>query len=442
MSETAKPNHQKALSIPTGRLNRMARLGGLTTALAGNVATRGGLELLQGRKPKLADLLMTPSNAARVADQLARMRGAAMKAGQLLSMETSDLLPPELAEILGRLRSDAHFMPPAQLKKVLMANWGRDFLRHFKQFDVHPIAAASIGQVHRAHSKDGRDLAIKVQYPGIRNSIDSDMRNLGLILRASGIMPETFDISRLLEEGAEQLHEETDYDREGAALERFGAHLGDDPDFVLPKRHCDLSTKDILVMDYLDGVSIETVADMDQATRDRVASLIIALTLRELFELHDMQTDPNFANYRFIPDTGQIILLDFGATRSFAPDLVASYRSLFRAAVNGNNAQAFQDMIAIGLVGADMPDKDRDHILRLFDMAAEPLRTGGVLDFGTVGLLARLRRAGMVLADEQVALHAPPTDTLLLQRKILGCYLLAERLRARVNLDPLLARFF
>ena len=440
MSDTAKPT-QRPTRIPTGRLNRMARLGGLTTALAGNVAARGGLELLQGRKPKLSDLLMTPSNAARVADQLAKMRGAAMKAGQLLSMETSDLLPPELAEILGRLRSEAHFMPPAQLKKVLIRHWGRDFLRNFKRFDVHPIAAASIGQVHRAQTKDGRDLAIKVQYPGIRDSIDSDMRNLGLILRASGMMPPSFDIDRLLTDGAKQLHEETDYAREGAALDRFHSHLAGDTDFLLPRRHADLSTVDILSMNYLSGITIDAVADLDQTTRDRVATLLVTLTLRELFDFQDMQTDPNFANYLYQPETGQIILLDFGATRTYDSTLVADYRKLFRAAVSGDDAQAWQSMIAIGLVGADTSEKDRDHILRLFNMAAEPLQQGGILDFGTSGLLARLRRAGLVLADEQVSIHAPPTDTLLLQRKVLGCYLLAERLNARVNLDPILKRF-
>ncbi len=432
---------QRGVAIPTGRFNRLARLGGVTTAVAGNMAAHGSLELLRGRRPKLNDLLLTPRNVSRVADQLSRMRGAAMKAGQLLSMETADMLPPELAQIMARLRAEAHFMPPSQLKKVLIANWGQDFLKKFKRFDVHPIAAASIGQVHRAQTHDGRDLAIKVQYPGVRDSIDSDMRNLGMILRASGMLPKGFDLDRLLMDGAAQLHEETDYEREAEALTRFARHLDADAFFALPKAHKDLCTKDILAMEYLDGQPLETLTSAEQAVRDAVATQLIALTLREAFELRDMQTDPNFANYLYRPETGQIILLDFGATRQFGKALSAQYLALFQAAITGDDAAAFEEMVAIGLVGRDMSARDRAHVLRLFNIAAEPLRQGGVLDFGTCELLRRLRQEGLVLAEEQVAIHAPPTDTLLFQRKVLGCYLLAERLRARVDLTPLIARY-
>ncbi|MEM7074917.1 MAG: AarF/ABC1/UbiB kinase family protein [Pseudomonadota bacterium] len=445
MSDTARPpghtGTAQGVRIPTGRWRRMARMGRLTAGLAGNVAARGSLQVLQGQRPHLTDLLLTPGNMTRVADQLARMRGAAMKAGQLLSMETSDLLPPELATILARLRAEAHYMPPAQLKQVLIANWGRDFLRHFTRFDVRPLAAASIGQVHRAVSKDGRDLAVKVQYPGIRDSIDSDMRNLGFMLRASGRIPDSFDTDRLLQDAARQLHEETDYEREAQALDRFAVYFADDPDFIVPDVHSDLCSRNILTMTYASGVPVEAVADMDQTTRDRVATALVTLTLRELFELRDMQTDPNFANYLYQPDSGRVVLLDFGATCQFTPAMTDGYRALYRAAVRADDDMAFQAMNEIGLVAPGTSRRDRAHILRIFNMAAEPLRRGGVLDFGTSGLLAQLRREGLVLADEQVALAAPPGDTLLLQRKILGCYLLAERLRARVDLDPLIARF-
>lgn len=434
-------SQQRGLAVPTGRFNRLARLGGMTTSVAGRMAANGGLELLRGRKPKLTDLLLTPSNAARVADELSRMRGAAMKAGQLLSMETADMLPPEMASIMARLRADAHFMPPAQLKKVLAANWGADFLKNFRRFDVHPIAAASIGQVHRAQTKDGRDLAIKVQYPGVRDSINSDMRNLGMILRAAGVLPKGFDLDRLMKDACEQLHEETDYAREADALRRFQNYLKANAFFLLPDVHSDLSTPDILVMDYLDAEPIEALASAEQSVRDDVATKLISLTLEEAFELRDMQTDPNFANYQYNRVTGQVILLDFGATRQFSETLSAKYLALFQAAVSADNTAAFDLMIQIGLVGEDMSAEDRAHILRLFDIAAEPLRAGGVLDFRVSDLLPRLRRDGLVLAEEQVAIHAPPTDTLLFQRKVLGCYLLAERLKARVDLTPLIARY-
>ena len=112
-----------------------------------------------------------------------------MKLGQMISMDAGDMLPPELAAIMGRLRDRAHHMPPQQLDTVLAREWGRDWRRRFAHFQAHPIAAASIGQVHRARLPDGRELAIKVQYPGVKDSIDSDVDNVATLLRVSGVLP-------------------------------------------------------------------------------------------------------------------------------------------------------------------------------------------------------------------------------------------------------------
>jgi predicted unusual protein kinase regulating ubiquinone biosynthesis (AarF/ABC1/UbiB family) len=431
----------KGLAVPTGRLNRMARLGGLGTALAGSVAVGGVRAMASGRRPRIDELLLTPANAARVADQLARMRGAAMKVGQLLSMEARDILPDELALILERLRKDARFMPPAQLKTVLAANWGRDFMRRFTRFDVRPVAAASIGQVHRAKTRDGRDLAIKVQYPGIRASIDSDIRNLGMILKGARLLPDSGDIDRLLSEARAQLHEEANYAREADAQERFANALVGEAAFLVPRVYRDFCTSDILATDFIASEPIEALADKDPVLRDRVANRLLALVLHELLILGDMQTDPNFANYRYQPETDRIVLLDFGATRRFAPELVSACHRLLQAGVAGDGPRALGIMAEIGLIAPALPERDRALLLALFDMAAEPLRAGGLFDPARSDLLARLRAAGLRLAGEQEAVHVPPADTLLLQRKVLGSYLLAERLKARIDMGALLAPY-
>ena len=201
----------RSVPLPASRMARMGKLGSLTASVATNMALNGVKQLAQGKRPSLRGLLLTPSNVKRVSDQLAQMRGAAMKIGQLMSMDTGEVLPPELSQILVRLRDSANPMPPAQLKKVLNAEWPKQWLQSFQSFNVRSIAAASIGQVHRAQLKDGRDLAIKVQYPGVANSIDSDVANVGVLIRTSGLLPAGFKLDSYLEEGRKQLHKETNY---------------------------------------------------------------------------------------------------------------------------------------------------------------------------------------------------------------------------------------
>jgi predicted unusual protein kinase regulating ubiquinone biosynthesis (AarF/ABC1/UbiB family) len=141
-------------SIPKGRLSRLGKLSSLAGRVAGNILAEGVSELAKGNRPKIKDLLLTPSNALRVADQLAQMRGAAMKVGQMISMDAGDMLPAELADLLARLRSDAKSMPEKELISLLKAEWGESWQKKFIQFPLQPIAAASIGQVHKVITQD------------------------------------------------------------------------------------------------------------------------------------------------------------------------------------------------------------------------------------------------------------------------------------------------
>ncbi|MEM9725755.1 MAG: AarF/ABC1/UbiB kinase family protein, partial [Pseudomonadota bacterium] len=284
MAEAKGPKGGGGKAVPQGSTTRLAKLGGLAAGVMGGMAAEGARRLAAGERPDLRRMLLTPANAARVADRLAEMRGAAMKVGQLLSMEAGDLLPPELTEILSRLRAEARPMPGRQLKQVLTAEWGAGFLRKFDRFDVTPVAAASIGQVHRARTKDGRDLAVKVQYPGVRASIDSDVNNVATLIRLSGLAPDGFDVARLLDEAKRQLHEEADYRREAAQMARFHALLGDDPAFELPEPADDLCTDNLLAMTFLEGRPIESAETLPQEDRDRIAAALLALALREVLD--------------------------------------------------------------------------------------------------------------------------------------------------------------
>lgn len=430
----------RAVAVPSGRLSRLTRLGAMTAGIAGNMALSGAAQLGQGRRPDLRDLLLTPRNVSRVADQLARMRGAAMKVGQLLSMDAGDVLPPELAEIMGRLRADAHFMPPRQLKTVLNRAWGEGWLGAFAHFDVRPIAAASIGQVHRAKLKDGRDLAIKVQYPGIAKSIDSDVSNVGALIRMSGLLPSGLDLAPYLAEARRQLHEETDYLLEASHLEAFRAALAADPRFRLPEVHADWTRGNVLAMSFVKGTPIDTLGEAEAELRNRVVGDLIELTLTELFDLGMMQTDPNFANYRFDAETGQVVLLDFGATRAIPRDISERYRRLMAAGLACDRAGLRGAAAGIGFIGPDIAPEHVERILTMMEWVFAALRDAPLFDFTRRDLSERLQAEGIALSEEGLVPPDVPMEILYLQRKFGGMFLLGNRLRAQVPVRALMER--
>ena len=412
----------------------------MASDVAGGMILDGARQFVEGKRPTLNDLLLTPANAFKVMHQLAHLRGAAMKVGQLLSMDAGEILPRDLADILGRLRSEARQMPPSQLRATLVRQWERDWERRFDSFSFEPIAAASIGQVHRARTRDGRELAIKIQYPGVRGSIDSDVDNVASLLRISGLLPGALDISPMLRHAKQQLHEEADYEREGRHLKRFAALLAGNPDFLLPDLHSDLTGKDVLAMSYVEGASLESLEAAPQALRDRIVTLLIDLVLRELFEFNLMQTDPNFANYRYNIATQRLVLLDFGAVREFSPEISEKYRLLLRAGIACDRTSATRAALDLGLFSGQMPRARQDAVMALFDMAMQPLRYDGLFDFGTTDIASRLRDGGIEIAASRDNWHIPPMDTLFLQRKIGGIFLLASRLKARVHIRAMLEK--
>lgn len=436
--DRAPKTHTTATPIPDGRWSRLARLGSLATGVAGGMLAEGARQLASGRRPQLGDLLLTPANARRVADRLAELRGAAMKVGQILSMDAGDLLPPQLAEILARLRSDAQAMPRRQLEGVLLKAWGKDWQRLFADFSWHPLAAASIGQVHRATTLDGRQLALKIQYPGVARSIDSDVDNVAALLRIARLLPESINLGPLLDEAKRQLKAEADYLKEAGHLRHFGELLADDADFVVPGVDSELTRREVLAMSYVPGRAVESMDVAAQPVRDRIAELLFRLLFREIFEFRLVQTDPNFANFRY-QDAGQrIALLDFGATRRYPRRVIEGYRKLFRGALEGDRAGLLAGAHAIGYFPADIKPRHREALLDLLELASEPLTHVGNYDFGGSDLPLRLREAGMVLSFEKGYWHDPPADAVFLHRKLGGIYLLAARLRARVDLGRII----
>lgn len=428
-------------AVPTSRFGRLLRFGSIASGIAGGVAAGGMRALAQGRRPDAAQLLLTPANTLRLTEGLSHLRGAALKLGQMLSLEPGLVLPDDLTDILGRMRDDARPMPPKQLQSVLNAEWGKDWYKRFARFDVRPFAAASIGQVHRAVTRDGRDLAIKVQYPGVRASIDSDVDNLATLVRLSGLLPHGMDIASLMAEAKRQLHAEADYAAEAGHLRRFGTLLAGSDVFSLPALQEDLCTPRVLAMTYLESAPLESLVQAPQDVRDRVAGALIDLVLRELFVFGLIQTDPNLANYRHDPITGRIVLLDFGAVQPVAVDLAEDFRALARVALDGGAEETRAAMLRIGYFGPETALHHRELIQAMFELAMTPLRQDTPFDFGRSDLLERLRDIGLAIGNDRELAHVPPAATLFLHRKIGGMYLMAAKLRARVALRAMVKRY-
>ena len=432
-----KPGEPGSSSVPGSRLSRLIRFGSLASGVASGMLAEGARQLAQGKRPALSDLLLTPGNVQRVANQLSQLRGAAMKVGQLLSMDAGDLLPRELSDILSRLRSDAHPMPMSQLVAVLNESWGKGWEGRFERFSFTPLAAASIGQVHAAQGKDGQRLAIKVQYPGVRESISSDVDNVATLLSISGLLPKGMDVAPLLEEAKRQLQDEADYLKEAEHLLHFHQLLADSPDFLVPRAYTEFSSPTILVMSFVDGVAVESLEHAPQAERDRIIALLFGLLMREVFEFQCVQTDPNFANYRYQRDTGRMVLLDFGATRRYARNSTEAFRRLLIAGLREDRAAIADAALDIGYFQPETLPRHRALLTDLIAQACEPLRHQGAYDFAASDLAVRLRDAGWQLGADRDFWGSPPVDVLFLHRKVGGLYLLAAKLKARVNVRSL-----
>ena len=437
------PSTFKGLPVPSQRLSRLWHLARATGNLAAGIGLRGMLELAQNRSGALTRVRLPPEHARRIADRLAHMRGAIMKLGQLVSMDGNDILTPESAEILASLRDSAQPMPIGQLNAVLSQELGADWDRRFRRFDFTPMAAASIGQVHRAETRDGRLLAIKIQFPGVRESIDSDIDNMVFLGCTLGLAPGTMDLAPLFEEARLALHREADYRAEAQSQERYADLVGDDPDFVVPRVHPDLCSDRVLAMDFAPGIPVDRLADRyyRHAERDRAARLLVRLLLRELFDFGLVQTDPNFSNYLYDPESGRLALLDFGATRPVAPALAAHYRRMAQASIVGDLEGVRESALALGYLDPAASPERAASIAELIALSGEPLRQPGPYDFGTSDLFERLYVRGRDLFFQDAFGRRPDPATFFLHRKFVGTFMLCRRLRARVDLGELAAGF-
>ncbi|KII90203.1 hypothetical protein PLICRDRAFT_107897 [Plicaturopsis crispa FD-325 SS-3] len=395
--------------------------------------------------------MMTEANVKRLVSKLSQMRGAALKLGQFMSIQDTNLLPPEVDKIFRRVQDSAHYMPDWQMEKVLAGALGADWARHFTSFERVPFAAASIGQVHRAQlaatsSPTGApaDVAVKIQFPNIAASIDSDLGYITLLLTAGRLLPKGLFLDRTMQVMKAELKDECDYTREAEFLRRFRSPecLGDDPRFKVPWAW-EGSTETVLVMERVHGSSVGEagINGLSQRDRDDIAARIIELCLKELFQFRLMQTDPNWTNFLWNAQTRQIELVDFGATREYSKEFMDSWLRLLTAAAAEDRAACIECSLQLGyLTGAENEVMLDAHVRSMILLAA-PFKasTPQPFAFGPgsawADITAEIRAQIPVMLRHR--LTPPPRETYSLNRKLSGAFLLASRLGANVDTKAL-----
>lgn len=427
--------------VPGGKAIRLTNLVTLASSVAGSAFTNGVRQLSRGQRPDIKDLILTPANAQRLANRLIKMRGAALKVGQLISMDAGEILPKELTLILSKLRDDADPMPFSQLVECLEHEWGQEWSGFFKQFSFTPISAASIGQVHTAVSHDNQKLALKIQYPNVEKSIDSDVDNVASLMRLSGLIPDDDKLDQLFHETKRQLHMETDYLAEADWLMHFKNILAKQTDFVVPKVYPEYTTKKKLTMSYHEGIKIDALITLPQNEKNRIAISLVELLLLEIFVIKHVQTDPNLANYLYERSSKRIVLLDFGAVRKIPNHISDAYRQIMSASINNDNNLIDDACEKIGFFQNEINEQQRKLVVDLFNLACEPLKTNDTYDFSQSSLATQISQRAMNLSTAKSQWHTPPADALFLHRKIAGIYLLLARLNANINVSRIFSRF-
>ena len=325
---------ENAKRLPISSMARTTLSAGLLLRLGINTSQSLMSDLFSVKRPDLKSALISKKNVTATVDTLKNLRGAAMKFGQLLSLDETVILSPDLAAIFAQLQSSGYSMTPSQLKKVLNHNWGDDWLIHFKYFDVRPFAAASIGQVHKATLKSGEVVAIKVQFPGVKQSIDSDLATLKFIMKTSGMLPENFPLEHYLSQCGDLLKRETNYELEAENINLFSGFLNGSKVIHLPKVYNKLSTDQTLTMSFLEGRELSNIMQFDQPARDEISLNLIELLFNEIFNFKMVQTDPNLANFLLTRGGKSICILDFGACCRVSEDTHRLYKELLSVALS------------------------------------------------------------------------------------------------------------
>ena len=425
----------------------MARVTVSVGAQAASHAVGGLFASEEDQEGRLRSLLM--GQVEVLTRELGQLKGSLMKVGQMLSMYGEHFLPPEANQLLKSLQSQSPPLEWSAIEKLIRKQLGPEKMA---ELEINPesLASASLGQVHRARrKKDGRELVLKVQYPGVDRAIDSDLKSLRSLLSMARLLQSGARTDELFREVRQMLHQEVDYRKELEATRFFRDALAGDPRYVVAEVFPEYSTSRLLALSYEEGIPVDSpeVLALPSERRNALASAALDLYFRELFEFRLVQTDPHFGNYRFRPgqkgEADRLVLFDFGAVRKVPEGFLKSYRIMIRGAFLPDQAEFIRGAEGIGFLRPEDAEELREKFVELCMLIMEPFQesfgSGEAYDWGGSDLPRRVARQGAKMFAS-FRLRVPPREVVFLDRKMGGMFVFLSVLKARIPSRDLLKK--
>jgi predicted unusual protein kinase regulating ubiquinone biosynthesis (AarF/ABC1/UbiB family) len=428
--------------LVTSAVRRFLKLGGLAGRVGASVLTHQALEAVRSDPEKVARRTENlVRNAARIVETLGELKGAAMKVGQMLSLHEG-LLPPEVAEVLRSLQREAPRVPEEVMEYEIRGALD-DFDDLFEELDLEAFAAASIGQVHRGRLRDGREVAVKIQYPLIEEIVRADLANLKTLLKRLFALFSDADFEPLWGELRDVLLSELDYLREADNIRLMAGLYDDEPRVVIPRVVDEATARTVLTMERVDGLAAdEACSDRIPAElRDRWGLALVEFQLRGLFVHRVLHADPNLANFAFLED-GRVVVYDFGCVKRVPAPLARAYADAFVAVIEGRVEALPAIFAGIGLTMTDGSPIPVELIAPYIVLVAEVFRKNPPYTFGAdnQAIYREVIRLGFADWEAKSDIRMPE-DVIFINRSLVGHFGNLSRLCATGPWRDLMLRY-
>jgi len=437
MSNNDKNKEKRFKATTPGK--RFLKLAGMSASIAKKIAGNKVKSLFADEEAKKQSKdEMYADMGARIAETLGEMKGAVMKVGQMAS-QVKDLLPTEVATALESLQKESPPMPYSMIRRQLVRSLGEDPEKLFESFDQEPFAAASIGQVHRATTKEGVDCIVKIQYPGVKESCNSDLKQIKRLFKLAGLVKVSKEVvDKTFEEIRVMLYEELDYNHEAENLRFFNEHYKDHPYVIVPELIEELSSETILTLTYVQGDSLSSIKDnpnYSQEIRNTLGHRLFEAMARQIYELQRVHCDPHPGNFAFRPD-GSIIMYDFGAVKEVSDNTVRIHKNLFQDVINGNIESVEGHLRDMGVLKEDAPEVPLSYYQEWMDIITEPYNNPQ-FDFSTSRVHRRMAKKVRNDGFKYVGAFQPSPETMHVDRVLAGHYWTLIDLGATIGMRQL-----